>query len=396
MKIVIYGTPFHESYEITFQQIINTLESKKVKLIFYKKFYLFAKSKKIKFKNKVKYFEDYTTLSKIKNISFFLSVGGDGTFLNAITLIKNLKIPILGINTGRLGFISSIATYQVYDAINYLLNNDFSIQKRSLLSLKTKNNIFGNMNFALNEISVLRKDTSSMIKIHAYLNNEFLNTYWADGLIISTPTGSTGYSLSSGGPILIPGTNNLVITPVAPHNLNVRPIVISSTDKIKLTVEDRDELCLITLDSRSRAVKTNNDIIIEKCKFNINVIEIPEQTFIATINEKLMCTVMMSVITLIMMISCQHESQHTHSPVTSFSNSKDSMSYSIGADIGDNLINQNVDIDYDAFITGLKNGYEKKEHLLTMQDRKGLFKPLLTNLSEVIETTRMSPLLLAS
>ena len=144
------------------------------------------------------------------------------------------------------------------------------------------------MNFALNEISVLRKDTSSMIKIHAYLNNEFLNTYWADGLIISTPTGSTGYSLSSGGPILIPGTNNLVITPVAPHNLNVRPIVISSTDKIKLTVEDRDELCLITLDSRSRAIQTNNDIIIEKCKFNINVIEIPEQTFIATINEKLM------------------------------------------------------------------------------------------------------------
>ena len=288
MKIVIYGTPFHESYEITFQQIINTLESKKVKLIFYKNFYLFTKSKKIKFKNKIEYFEDYTTLSKIKNISFFLSVGGDGTFLNAITLIKNLKIPILGINTGRLGFISSIATYQVYDAINYLLNNDFSIQKRNLLSLKTKNNIFGNMNFALNEISVLRKDTSSMIKIHAYLNNEFLNTYWADGLIISTPTGSTGYSLSSGGPILIPGTNNLVITPVAPHNLNVRPIVISSTDKIKLTVEDRDELCLITLDSRSRAVKTNNDIIIEKCKFNINVIEIPEQTFIATINEKLM------------------------------------------------------------------------------------------------------------
>ena len=288
MKIVIYGTPFHESYEITFQQIINTLESKKVKLIFYKNFYLFTKSKKIKFKNKIEYFEDYTTLSKIKNISFFLSVGGDGTFLNAITLIKDLKIPILGINTVRLVFISSIATYQVYDAINYLLNNDFSIQKRSLLSLKTKNNIFGNMNFALNEISVLRKDTSSMIKIHAYLNNEFLNTYWADGLIISTPTGSTGYSLSSGGPILIPGTNNLVITPVAPHNLNVRPIVISSTDKIKLTVEDRDELCLITLDSRSRAVKTNNDIIIEKCKFNINVIEIPEQTFIATINEKLM------------------------------------------------------------------------------------------------------------
>jgi len=288
MKIVIYGTPFHESYEITFQQIINTLESKKVKLIFYKNFYLFAKSKKIKFKNKTIFFEDYNTLSKIKNISFFLSVGGDGTFLNAITFIQNLNIPILGINTGRLGFISSIATYQVYDAITYLLNNDFSIQKRNLLSLKTKNNVFGNMNFALNEISVLRKDTSSMIKIHAYLNNEFLNTYWADGLIISTPTGSTGYSLSSGGPILIPGTNNLVITPVAPHNLNVRPIVISSTDKIKLTVEDRDELCLITLDSRSRAIQTNNDIIIEKCKFNINVIEIPEQTFIATINEKLM------------------------------------------------------------------------------------------------------------
>tara|TARA_B100001540_G_C15803915_1_gene641169 strand:- start:973 stop:1860 length:888 start_codon:yes stop_codon:yes gene_type:complete len=288
MKIVIYGSPFHESYEITFQQIINTLEKKNIKLVFYKDFFSFTKTHKIKFQNKVEFFEDHESLKKIKNISFFLSVGGDGTFLSAITFIKDLKIPILGINTGRLGFISSIATYQVYDAINHLLNNNFSIQKRHLLSLKTKNQIFGNMNFALNEISVLRKDTSSMIKIHAYLNEEFLNTYWADGLIVSTPTGSTGYSLSSGGPILIPGTNNFVITPVAPHNLNVRPIVISSTDKIKLKVEDRDELCLITLDSRSRAVQTSNDITIEKCNFHINIIEIPGQTFIATINEKLM------------------------------------------------------------------------------------------------------------
>ena len=233
--------PFHESYEITFQQIINTLEKRKVKLIFYQNFYLFVKSKKIKFQSKIECFENYTTLKKINNIFCFLSVGGDGTFLNAITFIRDLKIPILGLNTGRLGFISSVATYQIYDAINHLLNNNFFIKKRTLLTAKTKNKLFGDTNFALNEISVIRKDTSSMIKIHAYLNDEFLNTYWADGLIISTPTGSTGYSLSSGGPILVPETNNLVITPVAPHNLNVRPIVISNKNKIKLTVEDRDE-----------------------------------------------------------------------------------------------------------------------------------------------------------
>ena len=196
--------------------------------------------------------------------------------------------PILGINTGRLGFISSVAPDQIEQAVNDVLNKNYKTNKRTLLTLKTSNNLFKNKNFALNEVAVLKKDTSSMIKIEAYVDDEFLNTYWADGLIVSTPTGSTGYSLSCGGPIIAPGTNNIIITPIAQHNLNVRPIVINHNSTVKLKVEDRDELALVSLDSCSRAFDSSVELTIKKANFKINLIEPQNNTFISTVRQKLM------------------------------------------------------------------------------------------------------------
>ena len=194
----------------------------------------------------------------------------------------------MGINTGRLGFISSISTDQIDDAVDHVLNGDYKIRSRTLLEIETENNLFGTTNFALNEVAIVKKDTSSMIRIDAFLDDEFLNSYWADGLLISTPTGSTGYSLSCGGPIILPGTKNIIIAPIAPHNLNVRPIIINEKSKIRLKVEDRDQLALVSLDSRSRAFDSSLELIIKKADFKINLIEPKDNSFITTIRTKLM------------------------------------------------------------------------------------------------------------
>ena len=194
----------------------------------------------------------------------------------------------MGINTGRLGFISSISAGQIDDAINDILKGNFKINERALLELTTENNLFKDKNFALNEVAISKKDTSSMIRIDAFVDDEFLNTYWADGLVISTPTGSTGYSLSCGGPIIMPGTNNIIVTPNAPHNLNVRPIVLNDTSVLKLKVDDRDQLALVSLDSRSRAFDSDTELLIKKADFKIKLIQPQDNSFTSTIRNKLM------------------------------------------------------------------------------------------------------------
>ena len=208
--------------------------------------------------------------------------------MKAVTYIRDSEIPILGINTGRLGFISSVSTDQIDAAINDLLKNNYTINERTLLELNTTNNLFMNKNFALNEVAVSKKDTSSMIRIDAFVDEEYLNTYWADGLVVSTATGSTGYSLSCGGPIIMPGTNNIIITPNAPHNLNVRPIVISDNSIIRLKIEDRDQLALVSLDARSRAFDNKIELIIKKAKFKIKLVQPQNNSFTTTIRNKLM------------------------------------------------------------------------------------------------------------
>ena len=285
MRIALFGTNFSENFNKYIQHLINKLESEKVE-IFIERFFLNYLEEKIRFKSDVQTFTNHKDLKDKADVLF--SIGGDGTLLNAISYVRDSNIPILGINTGRLGFISSVAPDQIEQAINDVLNNNYKTNKRTLLSLETSNNLFKNKNFALNEVAVLKKDTSSMIKVDAYVNEEFLNTYWADGLIVSTPTGSTGYSLSCGGPIIAPGTNNIIITPIAQHNLNVRPIVINHNSTIKLKVEDRDQLALVSLDSCSRAFDSSIELTIKKANFKINLIEPQNNSFISTVRQKLM------------------------------------------------------------------------------------------------------------
>ena len=285
MRIALFGKNFSENFNKYIQHLINKLESEKVE-IYVEQFFLNYLREKMRFKNEVLTFTNHEDLKDKADILF--SIGGDGTLLSAVSFVRNSNIPILGINTGRLGFISSVAPDQIEQAVNDVLNKNYKTNKRTLLTLNTSNNLFKNKNFALNEVAVLKKDTSSMIKIEAYVDDEFLNTYWADGLIVSTPTGSTGYSLSCGGPIIAPGTNNIIITPIAQHNLNVRPIVINHNSTVKLKVEDRDELALVSLDSCSRAFDSSVELTIKKANFKINLIEPQNNTFISTVRQKLM------------------------------------------------------------------------------------------------------------
>ena len=285
MRIALFGTPFSEQFTKYIQYLVSRLEEKKEQLLVYEDYLSFLK-KKIKFAKKPKTFDSYETLKN--NADFLFSIGGDGTLLGAVTLIRDSMIPILGINTGRLGFISSISTDQIESVVNDVLKQNYQIKKRTLLCLETENNLFGEVNYALNEVAVVKKDTSSMIRIDAFLNDEFLNSYWADGLVIATPTGSTGYSLSSGGPIILPGNKNIIITPIAPHNLNVRPIVLNDQSKLKLKVVDKDQLALVSLDSRFRAFDSSISLTIKKAEFQINLIEPQSYSFISTIRSKLM------------------------------------------------------------------------------------------------------------
>ena len=225
-------------------------------------------------------------VSDLSKIDFIISFGGDGTLLNTVTHVGNTKVKILGVNVGKLGFLS----FDVYDVfeklIDDIINHNYTLEKRSLVSLEHKGTTI-NENFALNEISVIKKDSSSMIKIHCYIDDKFICTYWSDGLIISTPTGSTGYSLSCGGPILTPDTNNLVITPISPHNLGLRSIIISDSSKIKLKIEDQKYNFLVSMDSRSYTFKGDQSFIIKTSNFTINLIHPNNFDFFETLRKKL-------------------------------------------------------------------------------------------------------------
>ena len=285
MIIAILGSPYPEHFSKYIQHLIKKLESEHIKLIIEEEFNTFLQNN-IRFNKKASTFNSHESLKD--SADFLFSIGGDGTLLKAVTYVRESHIPILGINTGRLGFISSISTDQIDDSINDLLKNNYTLNERTLLELTTSNQLFKENNFALNEVAVSKKDTSSMIRIDAFVNEEYLNTYWADGLVISTPTGSTGYSLSCGGPIIMPGTNNIIITPNAPHNLNVRPIVIDDNSVVKLKVEDRDQLALVSLDSRSRAFDSGTELTIKKARFKIKLVQPQNNSFTSTIRNKLM------------------------------------------------------------------------------------------------------------
>lgn len=218
---------------------------------------------------------------------FMITAGGDGTILDAVTYIRDSGIPILGINTGRLGFLSNVSRDEISKAIHALHKGDYTLDERNLLELSS-NVLDLDLNFALNEITVSRKDTTAMVTIHTWINGDYLNSYWADGLIIATPTGSTGYSLSCGGPIIMPGSESFVITPIAPHNLNVRPFVIPNNMEIKLKVEGREELSLVSLDSRIYSVPCGTELSIKLGSFKIRLVKTEIQDFPTTLRNKLL------------------------------------------------------------------------------------------------------------
>lgn len=286
MNIALFGKSFSESFDTCVQQLVIKLEKEKCNLFVYEPFAQFLK-KKVRFSSPINLFNEFVDIKG--KIDFLLSIGGDGTLLNTITLIRDSGIPVLGINTGRLGFLSNVSEEEILEAVDALISNKYILEDRSLLRLETSNFLFGDLNFALNELTVMKKNTSSMITINTYVNEEFLNSYWADGLIIATPTGSTAYSLSCGGPIITPESENFIINPIATHNLTVRPIVIPDRYKIRLKVSDgRNKSTLVSLDSRTQTIDNSIELIISKAPFKIKLVRLENEKFFTTIRNKLM------------------------------------------------------------------------------------------------------------
>ena len=287
MKVAIFGQFYHNTSGSSIITLCDFLVKKEADVFIEKTFYTLIKEQEVILKN-YKNFKTYTELDN--SFDLLVSIGGDGTILRAITYVKNFDIPIIGINTGRLGFLATIQDDEIENALIRIFNNDYNISKRSLLRIETnpKNDDLEELNFALNEIAVSRKNTTSMITVETLLDGEYLTSYWADGLIISTPTGSTGYSLSCGGPVITPGANSLVLTPIAPHNLNARPLVIPDKTEITLKVSGREDNYLVSLDSRIATLNNNTTITIKKADFKIKMIELNEESFLKTLRKKLL------------------------------------------------------------------------------------------------------------
>lgn len=283
MRIAIYGRPSQSNRCDEAKQIFSQLDALGIEYMVHQAYYDSLK----KFINFPANCATYSSELTDKSVDYLVSIGGDGTFLESLPYVVKAGIPILGINTGKLGFLSLIPKGDIAPAINALKEKKFTIQSRSLLNLEMEGSIFGKNNYALNEVCVQRKDTSTMITIHAYINGELLNSYWADGLIIATPTGSTAYSLSCSGPILLPEDSSFIITPIAPHNLNVRPVVIPDSCVIKLKVEGRTPTYLVALDSRSIPMDSSKELTIRKESFGVKLVELPDYSFAKTLRTKL-------------------------------------------------------------------------------------------------------------
>jgi NAD+ kinase len=286
MKVAIYGKYYLNSTEPIINDIFVFFSNNGVEMIIESEFLKILHEKKI-IQKEYKTFTSHSELNS--SFDMLISIGGDGTILRAAALVRNSGVPILGINAGRLGFLATVQKENIAEFMQFIIDKKYTISKRTLLSLSCSpsNDVVEEINFALNEISVSRKETTSMITIETYLNNEFLNSYWADGLIISTPTGSTGYSMSCGGPILTPNVKSFVITPIAPHNLNARPLVVPDETEIRLKISGRDNHYLVSLDSRIISVKNETLLFIKKSPFEINMVEIPNETFLKTLRNKL-------------------------------------------------------------------------------------------------------------
>ena len=282
--IGLYGRSISPDDMVYVQRVIDKLTLRNCGIYIYRSFFELI-SKEVELPDRLDYFETHQEI--VGKLDYLFSIGGDGTILDTLTLVRDSGIPIMGINIGRLGFLSSIAKDEILPSIDKVLKGEFRIEPRALIRLSEPPDLFGELNYALNEVTITRKDTTSLIVLHVYIDGVFLNTYWADGLIIATPTGSTAYSLSSGGPILIPGSENFVITPIAPHNLTVRPVVIPDKSRIRIIVEGREQQFLVSLDSRRATIYSDFELIVDKAGFKVNIIQMKEKNFFTTIRDKL-------------------------------------------------------------------------------------------------------------
>jgi NAD+ kinase len=282
MKVAIFGQYYQNDTRPIIKDIFDFFNRNDVELVIEKNFLGILYEEKI-VEKEYQTFASHADLNS--SFDILISIGGDGTILRAATFVRDSGIPILGVNAGRLGFLAKVQKEKIELFLQIVLEKKYTISERTLLTLDCPEI---DINFAMNEIAISRRATTSMITIETFLNNEYLNSYWADGLIISTPTGSTGYSLSCGGPILMPDLKGLVITPIAPHNLNARPLVIPDDTEIKLKVSGREEQYLVSLDSRITSINNNSELIIKKTPFKIKMVEIPEETFLKTLRNKLL------------------------------------------------------------------------------------------------------------
>ena len=289
MNVTVHGLSFEKEFAPFLEKLITVLHTYQTKIFlspaFHKAFFNAGAN--------ASNFEIITSREQLSSMDFVISVGGDGTLLDTVSYVGAYEIPMIGINTGRMGFLATIAKEDIERAIEVLFAQQFSIEDRSLISLDTDLHLdldmrlFHGTAFGLNEFTVHKRDTSSMITVHTYIDEEYLNSYWADGLIVSTPTGSTGYSLSCGGPLISPSAKNFVITPVSPHNLNVRPMIVPDDSVISFKIEGRSEKFLISLDSRSTAVDANVHLTVRKEKFVAKLVKFYDYSFFDTLRQKL-------------------------------------------------------------------------------------------------------------
>lgn len=283
MKIALYGQSFDSVFNAPIARLLKSLGTRGHDVVVFHELAPFL-AESISFVSKT----TFNTHKDLSDTDVMIGIGGDGTILNTLQYVRDSEIPVLGLNTGRLGFLSTVSTDEVDEVVAALETGTYAVEKRSVLELVSEEGLFKPVNFALNEVAVHKNDISSMITISAFVDGVFINSYWADGLIISTATGSTAYSMSCGGPIVMPGTETLVITPIAPHNLNIRPLVIPDAASIRLVVEGRESQHLVSLDSRSRSMNNAQVLEIRKAPFFMHLLRVKQEHFVETIRNKLM------------------------------------------------------------------------------------------------------------
>ena len=283
MKIAIHGRNFKEEARPYIQSMFDELHQQHIDLQIFDGFNSFLLKNEIS----IPRLKIYYHRKEIFDADFILSIGGDGTLLETITHVGAREIPIVGINTGRLGFLATTSPHEIKHNIQALLNRSFNLDDRILIRVESDRDVFEGVNFGLNEFTLTKRDTSSMIVVHTYIDGEYLNSYWADGLIVSTPTGSTGYALSVGGPVVLPHSSNFIIAPISPHNLNVRPLIISDNSVISFEIQGRSKNYLVSLDSRSRVVDASIQLAVKKESFKARLVKFESDNFLNTLRSKL-------------------------------------------------------------------------------------------------------------